>query len=55
MAAGVGGETVKAPGSVVMSGYVTVPDVTKTVTPDLKLPGTGRAKQTLPATSSARM
>ena len=41
MAARAGGEVVKAPGSVVMSGYVTVPDVTKTVTPDLKLPGVG--------------
>ena len=41
MAARAGGEVVKAPGSVVMSGYVTVPDVTKTVTPDLKLLGTG--------------
>jgi phosphoribosylformylglycinamidine synthase len=41
MAARSAGEVVKAPGSVVMSGYVTVPDVTKTVTPDLKLPGTG--------------
>ena len=37
MAARAGGEVVKAPGSVVMSGYVTVPDVTKTVTPDVKL------------------
>ena len=41
MAARSDGEVVKAPGSVVMSGYVTVPDVTKTVTPDLKLPGAG--------------
>ena len=39
MAARADGEVVKAPGSVVMSGYVTVPDVTKTVTPDLKHPG----------------
>jgi phosphoribosylformylglycinamidine synthase len=39
MAARADGEVVKAPGSVVMSGYVTVPDVTKTVTPDLKTPG----------------
>ena len=36
MAARADGEVVKAPGSVVMSGYVTVPDVTKTITPDLK-------------------
>ena len=41
MAARADGEVVKAPGSVVMSGYVTVPDVTKTVTPDVKLPGAG--------------
>jgi len=42
MAARADGEVVKAPGSVVMSGYVTVPDITKTVTPDLKLPGSGK-------------
>ena len=35
-------ETVKAPGSLVISAYVTCPDITKTVTPDLKLPGEGR-------------
>jgi phosphoribosylformylglycinamidine synthase len=35
-------ETVKAPGSLVISAYVTCPDITKTVTPDLKLPGAGR-------------
>jgi phosphoribosylformylglycinamidine synthase len=35
-------ETVKAPGSLVVSAYVTCPDITKTVTPDLRLPGTGR-------------
>ena len=35
-------ETVKAPGSLVISAYSTCPDVTKTVTPDLKLPGEGR-------------
>ena len=34
-------ETVKAPGTLVVSAYVTCPDITKTVTPDLKLPGTG--------------
>ncbi|MCL7968389.1 MAG: phosphoribosylformylglycinamidine synthase [marine benthic group bacterium] len=34
-------ETVKAPGSLVVSAYVTSPDVTKTVTPDLTLPGRG--------------
>jgi phosphoribosylformylglycinamidine synthase len=36
------GETVKAPGTLVISAYVTCPDVTATVTPDLKLPGLGR-------------
>jgi phosphoribosylformylglycinamidine synthase len=35
-------ETVKAPGSLVISAYVTCPDITKTVTPDLQLPGDGR-------------
>jgi phosphoribosylformylglycinamidine synthase len=34
-------ETVKAPGELVISAYVTCPDITKTVTPDLKLPGLG--------------
>lgn len=42
MAAGAGGETVKAPGNLVVSAYVTVPDVTVKVTPDLKLPGRGK-------------
>ncbi len=37
-----GEEIVKAPGSLVISAYVTCPDITKTVTPDLKLPGSGR-------------
>jgi phosphoribosylformylglycinamidine synthase len=35
-------ETVKAPGSLVVSAYVTCPDITQTVTPDLELPGEGR-------------
>jgi phosphoribosylformylglycinamidine synthase len=35
-------EVVKAPGSLVISAYVTCPDVSKTVTPDLELPGSGR-------------
>ena len=35
-------ETVKAPGSLVISAYVTCPDITATVTPDLKLPERGR-------------
>ncbi|MDH3497075.1 MAG: phosphoribosylformylglycinamidine synthase, partial [Gemmatimonadota bacterium] len=37
-----GTETVKAPGSLVVSAYVTCPDITQTVTPDLKRPGAGR-------------
>ena len=35
-------ETVKAPGALVLSAYVTCSDITQTVTPDLKLPGRGR-------------
>jgi phosphoribosylformylglycinamidine synthase len=35
-------ETVKAPGSLVVSAYVTCPDITQTVTPDLELPGSGQ-------------
>jgi len=35
-------ELVKAPGELVISAYVTCPDITQTVTPDLQLPGTGR-------------
>ena len=42
MAARAGGEVVKAPGTLVMSSYVTVPDVTKCVTADAKLPGSGK-------------
>lgn len=34
-------ETVKAPGSLVISAYVTCPDITQTITPDLELPDTG--------------
>ncbi|KAL3838437.1 hypothetical protein ACJIZ3_023028 [Penstemon smallii] len=37
MAARASGEVVKAPGNLVISTYVTCPDITKTVTPDLKL------------------
>jgi phosphoribosylformylglycinamidine synthase len=33
------GEMVKAPGALVISAYVTSPDITKTVTPDIKRPG----------------
>jgi phosphoribosylformylglycinamidine synthase len=36
------GETVKSPGTLVISAYVTCPDITKVVTPDLKAPGRSR-------------
>jgi phosphoribosylformylglycinamidine synthase len=39
MAAKVGSETVKSPGEVVISGYATVPDISKKATPDIKRPG----------------
>ncbi len=39
MAARVGDENVKAPGEVVISGYATMPDISKKVTPDVKRPG----------------
>ncbi|XP_004712989.2 phosphoribosylformylglycinamidine synthase [Echinops telfairi] len=39
MAARVGAETVRAPGSLVISAYAVCPDITATVTPDLKHPG----------------
>jgi phosphoribosylformylglycinamidine synthase len=35
-------ETVKSPGTLVISAYVTCPDITKTITPDLKAPGQSR-------------
>lgn len=35
-------EVVKSPGSLVISAYATCPDVTKVVTPDLKMPGRSR-------------
>jgi len=38
MAAQCGSEVVKAPGELTLTCYVTCPDVTKTVTPDLKCP-----------------
>lgn len=41
MAAAAGGETVMAPGNLVVSAYVGCPDITQVVTPDLKLPGAG--------------
>lgn len=37
MAAAAGGETVMAPGNIVVSAYVGCPDITQVVTPDLKL------------------
>jgi phosphoribosylformylglycinamidine synthase len=37
MAAAAGGETVMAPGNLVVSAYVGCPDITKVLTPDLKL------------------
>ncbi|XP_043820511.1 phosphoribosylformylglycinamidine synthase isoform X1 [Dromiciops gliroides] len=39
MAARVGDETVRAPGSLVISAYAVCPDIMATVTPDLKNPG----------------
>lgn len=41
MAARCGAEVVKAPGELTMTCYVTCPDITKTVTPDLKCPEGG--------------
>ena len=41
MAAKCGDEVVKAPGELTMTCYVTCPDITKTVTPDLKCPAEG--------------
>ncbi|MEW6585862.1 MAG: phosphoribosylformylglycinamidine synthase subunit PurQ, partial [Nitrospirota bacterium] len=35
-------DIVKAPGTLVVSAYVTCPDITRTVTPDLKKPGSSR-------------
>ena len=42
MAASCAGESVMAPGNIVVSAYARTDDVTKTVTPDLKLPGAGK-------------
>ena len=41
MAASCGAEVVKAPGELTLTCYVTCPDITKTVTPDLKCPSGG--------------
>lgn len=38
-------ETVKAPGSLVISAYVTCPDIRKVVTPDIKRPGRSKLIQ----------
>ncbi len=35
-------EIIKAPGSLVISAYVTCPDITKVITPDIKKPGTSK-------------
>ncbi len=35
-------ETVKSPGMLVISAYVTCPDITKTITPDFKAPGNSK-------------
>jgi len=47
MAAQCGSEVVKAPGELTLTCYVTCPDVTKTVTPDLKCPSRCGSKTTL--------
>ncbi|MFC1920087.1 AIR synthase-related protein, partial [Chloroflexota bacterium] len=39
MAARIGNENVKAPGELVISGYATMPDISKKATPDIKRPG----------------
>ncbi|GAX10061.1 phosphoribosylformylglycinamidine synthase [Fistulifera solaris] len=41
MAAKCGEEVVKAPGELTLTCYVTCPDITKTITPDLKCPAEG--------------
>ena len=35
-------QVVKSPGNLVVSAYVCCPDITASVTPDLKLPGRGQ-------------
>ncbi|MDH4233480.1 MAG: phosphoribosylformylglycinamidine synthase, partial [Nitrospirota bacterium] len=35
-------EVVKSPGTLVISAYVTCPDITKVITPDIKMPGKSR-------------
>jgi phosphoribosylformylglycinamidine synthase len=41
MSANINGETVKSPGQVTLTCYAACPDITLTVTPDLKYPGAG--------------
>ncbi len=55
MAARVGDENVKAPGEVVISGYATMPDVTKKLTPDLKRPGESKLLFVDPAEGRDRL
>ncbi|XP_069507830.1 phosphoribosylformylglycinamidine synthase [Ambystoma mexicanum] len=52
MAARVGAETVKAPGALVISVYAVCPDITATVTPDLKNPGGKGTLMYVPINSS---
>ncbi|MEE8419242.1 MAG: phosphoribosylformylglycinamidine synthase, partial [Dehalococcoidales bacterium] len=55
MAARVGGENVKAPGEVVISGYATMPDISKKVTPDIKRPGESKLLLIDPADGKNRL
>jgi len=55
MAARVGDENVKAPGEVVISGYATMPDITRKATPDIKRPGESRLLFIDPAEGSHRL
>ena len=56
-------ETVKSPGTFVISAYATCPDITKVMTPDIKMPGKskllfidlGRGKNRLGGTSLAQV
>ena len=42
VASGGNGETVKSPGTLVVSAYAPCPDITKVITPDIKRPGKSR-------------
>ena len=48
-------EVVKSPGTLVISAYVTCPDVTRVITPDLKCPGESRLLLIDPAEGRARL